>query len=130
MDKLADSTIESILHAEWGDAFSVLGMHKAGGLVQVRAFLPDCETVCVVGRSSGDRWPMHKVADEGLFAVSISEQTEPFSYELECVNQNGTHRLRDPYSFWPMVSEEDCFLFNEGKQQGAHRFLGAHFKTV
>ena len=78
MDKLADSTIESILRAEWGDAFSVLGMHKAGGLVQVRAFLPDCESVCVVGRSSGDRWPMHKVADEGLFAVSISEQTESF----------------------------------------------------
>jgi len=130
MDKLADSTIESILRAEWGDAFSVLGMHKAGGLVQVRAFLPGCETVCVVGRSSGDRWPMHKVADEGLFVGSISEQTEPFSYELECVNQNGTHRLRDPYSFWPMVSEEDCFLFNEGKQQGAHRFLGAHLKNV
>ena len=82
MDRLENSTVESILRAEWGDAFSVLGMHKTGGSVQVRAFLPGCEKVCVVDRLSGDWWAMHKMADEGLYAVSIDERRESFSYEL------------------------------------------------
>tara|TARA_B100001115_G_C15842602_1_gene422979 strand:+ start:1376 stop:3553 length:2178 start_codon:yes stop_codon:yes gene_type:complete len=130
MDRLENSTIESILRAEWGDAFSVLGMHKTSDSMQVRAFLPGCETVCVVDLLNGDRWAMHKMVDEGLYAVSIDERRVFFSYELEYVDQDGPHRMRDPYSFWPMVSEEERFLFNQGKQQGAHRFLGAHLKEV
>ena len=150
--------MELILRAEWGDVFSVLGPLCIRWVARCRCALlypAVSETVCVVDRlrrrpvrlRPNGQWAMHKIADEGLYAVSIDERRESFfmadeglyavsiderreSFSDEYVDQDGPHRMRDPYSFWPMVSEEERFLFNQGKQQGAHRFLGAHLKEV
>lgn len=127
---LADSIIKAIVRAECTDVFSVLGMHTVDGRLEVRALLPNFEEVSVVDRSSGVTWAMERVATEGVFVAVIDGRDQPFAYELEGVQGGGKRTLRDPYSFWPMVADEERFLFNEGKQQGAHRFLGAHVKEV
>ncbi len=124
---LSNVAIESILRAECADPFAVLGMHQTEGILQVRAFLPGADSATVVERGGAGRWPMQLVASEGLFVASIDDRAEPFAYELEVTEPGGDQRrMRDPYSFWPMLAEEDRYLFNEGKQHGAHRLLGAH----
>lgn len=128
---LPDAIVESILRAECADAFAVLGMQRVQGALQVRAFLPGIDSACVVERGGAGRWPMRPIAHEGLLVAAIDDRADLFAYELEVVEPGcGKRCIRDPYSFWPMLPEGDRYLFNEGKQHGAHRFLGAHPREV
>lgn len=127
---LSNEVVQSLLRAECADMFSVLGMHEVKGGVAVRAFLPGIADAAVVELSGQQRWPMQRTRDEGLFEVVIDSETQLFAYALE-VDEKGEKRVqRDPYSFWPMLNESDRYLFNEGKQYSAQRFLGARPKQV
>ena len=74
---------------------------------------------------------MQRTREEGLFEISLEGKKEFFAYQLEVENhQSQVHVQRDLYSFWPILADEDRYLFNEGKHYNAHRFLGARFKQV
>ena len=128
---LSNEVVQSLLRAECADMFSVLGMHEVKDGLAVRAFLPGIADAAVVERGGQRRWPMQRTRDEGLFEVDIDSETQLFAYALEVVDMGGGKRVqRDPYSFWPMLNESDRYLFNEGKQYSAQRFLGARPKEV
>ena len=128
---LSNEVVQSLLRAECADMFSVLGMHEVKDGLAVRAFLPGIADAAVVERGGQRRWPMQRTRDEGLFEVDIDSETQLFAYALEVVDLGGGKRVqRDPYSFWPMLNESDRYLFNEGKQYSAQRFLGARPKEV
>jgi len=128
---LSNEVVQSLLRAECADAFSVLGMHTTESGLAVRAFLPGVEGVAVVERDKQRRWPMQRTQAEGLFEVVIDGEMELFAYELEVEDAQGAKsKCRDPYSFWTMLDENDRYLFNEGKQYSAHRFLGARPQEV
>ncbi len=123
---LSNALVQSLLRAECADMFSVLGMHEVEIGLAVRAFLPRAETVAVVECAGQRRWPMQRTQVEGLFEVALEGEMQSFAYALEVVDERGDKRqVRDPYSFWAMLDENDRYLFNEGKQYSAQRFLGA-----
>jgi 1,4-alpha-glucan branching enzyme len=123
---LSNEVIQSLLRAECADTFSILGMHATESGLAVRVFLPGVKGVAVIERASKRRWPMSRTQAEGLFEVLIEGEVAFFAYELEVEDAQGAKRnCRDPYSFWTMLDASDRYLFNEGKQYSAHRFLGA-----
>ncbi|MFH1566434.1 MAG: 1,4-alpha-glucan branching protein GlgB [Gemmatimonadota bacterium] len=127
---------ELIVRAEHHDPFSYLGMHRADGDGQpglvVRVFLPGCRELAVAELGGGGgRYGARQVHPDGLFEATIAGRQDYFAYELETVDADGTrHRRRDPYSFWPVTSSYDQYLYNEGTHTEAYRFLGAHLQEL
>ena len=92
----------------------------------VRVWRPDAVALAVVSLADGARYEVERVHPEGLFSTSISSADGPFPYELEIQLSSGrSARERDPYSFWPVASSYDQYLYNEGTHCEAYRFLGA-----
>jgi 1,4-alpha-glucan branching enzyme len=129
---LSDAAVRALLEARCGDPFSILGMHAAGGVVEVRTFLREAVSVSVVMRGSGVVTPLTQRAAEGLFEGVIPDLSQPAPYDLEVRFQGGarTHRLRDPYVFWPQLSDFDLDLFKLGRHHHLGDVLGAHCMTV
>ncbi|GAB4271688.1 MAG: 1,4-alpha-glucan branching protein GlgB [Deferrisomatales bacterium] len=119
--------IERVLRAEHPDPFSVLGLHPdaAGGQVAIRAHLPWAAQAAVVDLRDPSRvHPMERVRG-ALFEARLPG--EPFPYRLRTVDAEGrTAEFADPYSFPPLLSELDLYLWNEGTSRRAYLFLGAH----
>jgi 1,4-alpha-glucan branching enzyme len=102
------------------------------GLV-VRAFLDDAVTCEVVDVSTlgGTRYPLEKISKDGFFEGYIPDRDAVFAYRLRIERFNGEIRqFFDPYRFLPTLSEEDLYLFNEGKDHQAHNKLGSHLREV
>lgn len=122
---------ERLLAGRHADPFAYLGMHAAptGGQV-VRAYLPGARRVTVRAFSE-DATVEARHTGDGLFEACLRDCAEPCVYELDIDYGDGfTHRKRDPYSFWPMVSDYDQHLFNEGRHHRIYDVLGAHEREV
>jgi 1,4-alpha-glucan branching enzyme len=129
---IASHDIHRILHAEHDDPFGVLGMHKANDLWVVRAFRPDAKELEVVDRNRPDRrFPVSKVADEGLFEEQMSGVKEAFDYLLKVRTWSGeTIQFSDPYSYGPILGELDMHLYKEGNHYEIYDKLGAHLTEI
>ncbi len=120
--------IEAIVGGYHGDAFRVLGPHsvrKKGGQArwEVRAFLPQAETVDVV--AGEERRPMEKRHAQGFFCAVLSGDPRP--YRLRARLWDGHEiDLEDPYRFGPQISDTDLYLHTEGTLYEAYKVLGAH----
>ena len=102
-----------------------------GGLV-VRALLPGATAVAVVELGGDERRYQSKLIHaDGLFEAAAADADELFGYCLEVTYDGGrVERRRDPYSFWPVVSSYDQYLYNEGTHVEAYRFMGAHVREL
>lgn len=125
-------TIEALVLGECADAFAVLGMHPLDGEWVVRAFLPAAASVQVVERGGQNaRFPAAKIHAEGLFEARLAGRSTPFPYHLAVTDAQGAVRYsRDPYSFWPQLTPQDQYLFNEGTHCRAYEVLGAHPRCI
>jgi 1,4-alpha-glucan branching enzyme len=122
---------QRILEARHHDPFAYLGMHAAEGGLTVRVFHPYARTVVAVGVFGEGRFPLDKIDDAGLFEGRIEGRKEVFGYELEFADFEGTRwKRRDPYSFLPIITDYDLYLFNGGEHHQIHEKLGAHPMTV
>ncbi len=106
--------------------FDFLGVHAdetGTGRYVVRVFLTWAETVELV--RDGDRHPMSRVHDEGLFEVSVAAD-DVFPYTLQVADATGrVFTIDDPYRFLPVLDESALQAFNERTERRAHRLLGA-----
>jgi len=129
---LAEKEINDILKSDLRDPFKVLGMHKSGTGITVRAFLPEVASAKVCERDvKKTGFAMNKVHDDGVFEVAIPQRKLIFAYELQCVLLDGSKKsIIDPYSFLPVMTEDSRYLFNEGTHQRVYDDLGSHAKTV
>jgi 1,4-alpha-glucan branching enzyme len=124
---------EALLEARHWNPHSVLGMHPCTlegkpGLV-VRALLDGVETCEVVEVATDRRWPLARLAPEGLFEGVVRERGEVFPYRLRVTYRSGEIRqFYDPYGFLPTLSEDDVYLFNEGSDHFVYRKLGGHLR--
>jgi 1,4-alpha-glucan branching enzyme len=133
MEKLtaSDVEIQQILQGNHHDPFNVLGAHKVTlkgkPAVSIRVFLPHVVSAAVVSIASDKIHEMVKVSPEGFFEAVFEETEEIFGYSLRLVDKSGsTWETWDPYSFWPVLSDFDIYLFGEGKLLEAYKHLGAH----
>ena len=106
------------------DPFRLLGRHgprlrvQCPGAVQVRLHaLPDL--------------PLHRLQDSDVFEAIVDTQPLPAHYMLRWSDAGGQeHRAIDPYSFGPLLSDFDLYLFTQGRHWHPQNVLGAHVRAV
>ena len=127
---LPDDDFYPLIETRHCDIFRVLGLREkpGGGSWVGRVFRPDAREVTLVETGGQNRrFPLHKIADEGLFESVLEGVTGSFDYLLEMVSHTGTTwQEKDVYSFGPILGEMDIYLFNEGNHLEIYRKLGAH----
>ncbi len=131
-----EQDIEKILRAEHYDPFQVLGAHPLPASPEgeerciVRAFLPDARAVFVILRDGKEK-KLDRVKKPGLFETVINRRDIETHYKLRAVNESGFEKtFVDPYTFLPLLSDYDRYLFNQGKHHFIYEKLGSHVETV
>ena len=121
------ASIAALMHGDHPDPFSILGMHRHGGDLVVRALLPGAAAVEVIDAKNGRRVAgLEPVEGGGVFSGVIPRRRNPFAYRLRV--DWGTHRqdMDDAYRFGPVLGETDVWLLAEGTHTRPYEKLGAH----
>ncbi len=109
---------------------AILGIHPSPEGTVLRAWRGDARAVTALSET-GDRIPMLKVRDEGLFEARCPGETGWFRYTLFLETEDGkTVSLEDPYRFEPTITELDLRLFADGKHERVYEHLGAHVREI
>lgn len=150
--------ITKLINAEHPDPFSLLGIHRADtgikpseasgtrdslsvpngnatektpSLFVIRSFFPGAKDISVITSDTASSYKMAKIHDAGLFEVIIEDRDDFFTYMLEvCDSQDGLFSIYDPYSFLPVLTDFDTYLFNKGDHHNAYEKLGAHITSI
>jgi len=118
---------ESLIKGSEKNPHAVLGMHAENGRVIVRVFNPHSKSIVVKDIDSSAVYQMVQIDSAGLFELVIPERSDLFRYELVHTTYDGTvYSIRDPYSFWPTISDYDLYLFNQGNHHRIYEKLGCH----
>jgi len=128
---LTAEAIQTLVRAEHGDPFAVLGPHPSTGGVTVRAFLPGAaEVVVVAGDGASLAQPLKPVHPDGLWEGKIAGPL-PRAYRLSVTDRAGhVTEIDDPYRFPPTLSGFDLHLLGEGTHYRVYEKLGAHAATL
>lgn len=111
----------------------LLGMHPCAGGLVVRALVQGAKTCAAVELNGGQetRHEMAQLDEVGLFEGFIPDRKDCFSYRLRVADhKRKVRQFFDPYSFDPLLTEEDLGLFSRGDDTLIHEKLGAHLRTV
>jgi 1,4-alpha-glucan branching enzyme len=111
-----------------GDPHRLLGPHRHGDAVVVRAWKPDADSVTLL-LHDGARLPMERVHDAGLFSTEApaGPEGDEVVYRLEVTYPDGqSFVVEDPYRFWPTLGDLDLHLFGEGRHHALWHHMGAH----
>jgi 1,4-alpha-glucan branching enzyme len=123
------ATVNHVIKGNYVDVFSVFGMHAhASGNRQVTVFLPGAQAVEVVspaGKSSFGK--LMCIHEEGLFS-GIIERKRQTAYRLKVTYPLAEIVIDDPYRFPSLLDPTDMYLFNNGTQEQAWRYLGANHR--
>ncbi|MDJ0835412.1 MAG: 1,4-alpha-glucan branching protein GlgB [Acidobacteriota bacterium] len=119
--------MKAITRGDYGDPFSVLGMHDSGGGLVVRVFFPDALEVDVVDRHSHKHIAsLERLLPEGFFAGQMGRRKKRFGYKLRVVLENDELYMEDPYSFGEVWTKKDSQHFAEGANYRLYDRMGAH----
>lgn len=131
---ISDSDIQRIVNACHSDPFSVLGIHDithSGSkkrTFSIRSFMPNAKNMFLLKGTK--KYPMGKIHSDGFFEVSVVA-SDFFNYKFEIEDYVGnTFIIIDPYSFLPVISDYDLYLFGEGNHYKIYEKLGAHICKV
>ncbi len=127
--------VAAIAKSDHQDPFSVLGMHSVeydgDRAVAVRAHFLDVREAYVYVMAEDRLHPMERLPNTDFFEAVFTEHQEFFRYQLEIVTTDGERRrFYDVYSFLPVLSEDDMYLFNEGKHHRIYDKLGCHLMAL
>lgn len=122
--------LQLILEAKHHDPFSFLGQHvipdgKADAFIY-RTFLPYATEAYV---KTGETWAkLEKTHDDGVFEYSnkIALQTPCL---LKIAVGERSFETYDPYTFASSITQDEIYLFGEGRLKLAYKTLGAQFIT-
>src|SRR5262249_42679883 len=74
---------------------------------------------------------MSQLHPSGLFSLATLRDFSREPYAIEFESSDGMHRrIRDPYSFGPLISDFDLHLIGEGTDNEAYRHLRAHPRAI
>ncbi|GAB6189406.1 1,4-alpha-glucan branching enzyme [Marinitoga arctica] len=129
MSTMLNEEMIKIVNAEHHDPFSILGIHKLKeNEVVIRTFHPFAENIEIVNLDTKTKrkYKMKKIHPDGLFERVLKRKTF-FKYEFIYTDKEGNiWSSRDPYSFLPILTDYDLYLFNEGNNHKIYEKLGAH----
>ena len=126
--------IHKIVNACHPDPFSVLGIHELTSKdtknknFSVRCFMPNAKEVYLI--KDNIKHKMEKIHPDGFFEIIITADSF-FDYKFEVSDYVGnTFCIIDTYSFLPVISDYDLYLFNEGTNYKIYEKLGSHICTI
>jgi len=118
-----DKLIESLLQSRLSDPFALLGLHQKGSEWVIRVYEPYATQVALVNETDGEL--LKRIHPAGIF--EWRGKTEPARpYRLRMHYGIVTHEIYDPYQFPSHISQQDLYLFSEGKLHQGYRMLGSH----
>jgi len=113
-----------IIDAKHHDPFSYLGLHQTNKKTIFRTFQPYASNVSL--NIANEWYALKKVDQDGFFVwegdLNITLKL-PITLKIESGNE--TYEIVDPYSFANSISEDDLYLFGEGKLKQAYKTFGA-----
>ncbi len=111
--------------ARYHDPHHLLGRHAQGQRGTLRVYRPDLNTVSVqIGTTLV---PLKQTSAPGLFVWEGDARNLPEHPVLYFTDSSGqTYSFVDPYSFGPIVSEEELQRFNSQTHWSVYRMLGNH----
>ncbi|MDR1638836.1 MAG: 1,4-alpha-glucan branching protein GlgB [Clostridiales bacterium] len=126
--------LKEIIDSAHGDPHHILGLHEVEidhkPKLVARAFVPQASAITLVDAKDPERrYPMRKIHQDGFFETLIEDRCKWFMYKLELEGYNTSWTNYDPYSFQPVISELDRYLFGQGTHYEIYDKLGAHFLT-
>ncbi len=117
-----DQQLSLILGARHHDPFAWLGLHQVQSKPVLRCFLPYAGRAWVKTERGWEE--MQRTHPDGLY--TWQDETRPSTPALLRWEEGGqTIERHDPYTFPPMLSDHDLYLFNEGRLRKAYDMLGA-----
>jgi len=122
-----DSDLIKIMEAKHHDPFSVLGRHIVNEKTVIRTFLPYAEKV-VIGKAG---LLMARIPGSDFFEYHPAKTEVEDHYQLTWTDKDGhDHLEHDPYTFPPVLSDFDQYLFAEGRHWHIYQKLGAHLHNI
>ncbi|KGA22806.1 glycogen branching protein [Pectobacterium brasiliense] len=123
--------INSLISGHYADPFSLLGMHHSSKGLEVRALLPDAQSVWVVDAINGRKIvELDRVDERGFFCGLVPRRKNAFRYQLAVTWGEETWVIEDPYRFGPLLQDMDIWLLAEGTHLRPYERLGAHLETL
>jgi 1,4-alpha-glucan branching enzyme len=122
--------MENLLKGVHYDPFEFLGLHWVGNFSVVRVFNPCAVKVELLLLGENRFLNMEAVNDKGFYEAVIEKKIFFKDYKLKFFYESGVVLSFDAYSFPPVISDFDLYLFNEGKNRFIYRHLGAHVREV
>jgi len=122
------SALDALLEGRLNDPFAVLGPHLTAKGRIVRAFLPGALSAEARAADGALIAPLAaSLTHRGVFTGLLPDDSR---YVLRIHWPSSVQDTEDPYSFGPVLSDLDIYLFSEGSHWDlAHRF-GANVMTV
>jgi 1,4-alpha-glucan branching enzyme len=123
-----DSAVRALVEARNRDPFAVLGPHRDGRDVVIRAFQPSARSIELRLRATGELRAMTRCDPAGLYELRVRDTPDDVpDYRLR-VTFPGDHvnEIDDPYRYGRVLTDFDLHLFGEGTQRRAYEKLGAH----
>lgn len=118
-------SIAAVCEGRHGDPFSLLGLHKDGNRLAVRAFLPNASR-CVVIQDGREVVELTRLDERGFFAAVLPNNAYCLDYRLRVTWSGLDFEIDDPYRFPPVLGELDIWLLAEGTHYRPYERLGAH----
>lgn len=120
--KTDSESLQRILSAQHHDPFHYLGLHRTGDGFVFRAFLPHATEVWI---KTGKAWQaLEKAHDDGFFESYLTDSPST-PCQLKINSHGNTYEVYDTYSFAPTLTQDELYLFGEGKLKLAYKTLGA-----
>jgi 1,4-alpha-glucan branching enzyme len=124
-DDVTTGEIDRLVAGQHHDPHSILGAHRDGDTILIRALRPLADSVEVV-LPDGSRHPMAHV-HQGVFEVTLKDlDTDVMDYRIAAKYGENVTEADDPYRHLPTVGELDLHLIGEGRHEELWRVLGAH----
>ncbi len=128
---LSTEDIKRLVSGELHDPFALLGAHPltlgSTPFVAVRMLLPGARSVAVLDLEPGREIAARRLHDQGLFEALLDGVRTISPYRLKVDFGTGLiSTFYDCYSFLPVLSDDDLYLFNQGNHFRIYDKLGAH----
>lgn len=127
--------IYTLLYSDVSDPFSILGAHEiehdGKKVISVRAYDPNVSGIYIIDEETKKEYKMEQVHKDGFFERIFLDRKKIFQYSFKKVYADGSELIvPDSYSFDPIISEEDLYLYNKGELHYAYNSLGAHVREI
>lgn len=113
-----------LLNSDHRDPHHILGIHSNGSNYYINVLQPCAKTIDVLDIDKDIKYSMEKISEEGFFTVEVPKK---INYKLLITGYTeNLWEMYDPYSFKPVLTDLDLYLFGQGTHYEIYNKLGAH----